>query len=64
MNLDDRILETENKIKELCKNINHYSVDVTKENNLVMLRTYSQELHETLCVLRYLRQMKNENQIS
>ena len=60
MNIDERILEVEEKIKGLCKSINHYSVDVTKENNLVMLRTYSQELHDNLCVLRYLRQMKSE----
>lgn len=60
MNLDERILEVEEKIKEICKAINQYSMDVTKENNLVMLRTYSQELHDTLCVLRYLRQMKIE----
>lgn len=52
MNIDERILEVEEKIKEICKAINQYSMDVTKENNLVMLRTYSQELHDTLCVLR------------
>lgn len=63
MNLDDRILETENKIKELCKCINQHSSNVTSENNLVMLRTYSQELHETLCVLRYLRQIRTEERI-
>lgn len=63
MNLDNRILEVEEKVKELCKNINQNSANVTKENNLVLLRTYSLELHETLCVLRYLRQIRTEEMI-
>lgn len=60
MNLDERILEVEERIDFLCDSINKYSSDLTKENNLVMLRNYSQELHDQLCVLRYLRQMKSE----
>lgn len=60
MDLESRIYEVEEKVKELCKIINHYSNNVTKETNLVMLRSSSQELYETLCVLRYLRQMINE----
>lgn len=63
MNLETRIHELEEKVEELCKCINQHSSNVTSENNLVMLRTYSQELHETLCVLRYLRQIRTEERI-
>lgn len=58
-----RINELEGIAKELCSRIHKDSSDLTKETNLTLLRVSSQRLHETLCVLRYLRQLRTEEEL-